>query len=336
VTAVSGTGPCPRAQIPPSAADDAACLDVVTGAFSYTGRAIAGRLLAAGRAVRTLTAHPDRDEGRRRHIDVAPLAFDDPAALAHSLTGVHTLYNTYWIRFPHRATHFATAVDNSRRLFEAAARSGVARIVHVSITNPSLDSPYGYFRGKAEVERSLAESGIPHAVIRPTVVFGGNDVLINNIAWLLRHVPFFVIPGDGRYRLRPVHVDDVARLCVEQGMSSEDVVLDAVGPERFTFTELVQAIGDGVGRHARLVHLPPSATSLVTAAVGAAVRDVVLTRDELAGMMDGLADSDAGTTGAISLSGWLRENGGGLGRRYASELNLHYRPGARRRRPESP
>ncbi|HEX4162555.1 MAG TPA: NAD(P)H-binding protein, partial [Acidimicrobiales bacterium] len=208
--------------------------DVVTGAFSYSGAAIARELERSGRRVRTLTGHPGRADPDTP-IDVRPLDFDDVVGLSSSLEGATTLYNTYWVRFPHGRDDHKRAVANSRTLFHAARQAGVERIVHVSITHPSISSPYGYFRGKAHVERALAEVGVPYAVLRPGILFGGDGVLINNIAWLLRHLPAFGVGGKGDYRIRPVHIDDLATLAVAAGAERNDTVLDAVGPERPTF-----------------------------------------------------------------------------------------------------
>jgi nucleoside-diphosphate-sugar epimerase len=298
--------------------------DVVTGALSYTGRHIATRVLAQGRRVRTLTGHPDRDVELARRVDVQPYRFDDPVALADSLRGATTLYNTYWVRFAHDRTRFDDAVAHSRALFTAARRAGVQRIVHVSITNPSLSSDLPYFRGKALVEDALAETGVPFGIVRPTVVFGDGDVLLNNIAWLLRHLPVFAVAGDGRYAVRPVHVDDVARLCVEAAAATGDVIVDAVGPETFTFDEMIVAIGDAIGHHPRLLHLPVPAVAGLARALGVGLRDELLTRDELSGLMRGLVTTDGPATGVVDLRRWLREHHDELGRAYASELARHF------------
>ena len=230
-------------------------LDAVTGAFSYSGRALASALTDSGRQVRTLTGHPNRATGESP-IEIRPLDFDDQIGLVASLEGVTTLYNTYWVRFAHQRIDHDMAVENSRTLFQAARRAGVERIVHVSITHPSIDSPLPYFRGKALVERALAETGVSYAVLRPAILFGGDGVLLNNIAWLLRRLPVFAVGGRGDYRIRGIHVDDLAQLCLQKGTERFNSVSDAVGPERPTFVELVSSIRDAVESRSRLVHVP--------------------------------------------------------------------------------
>lgn len=296
----------------------------VTGALGYTGRFVAERLLAAGHRVRALTGHPERPNPFGADLDVRPFRFDDPGALAASLEGVDTLFNTYWVRFPRGDIGFGTAVARSEALFEAARRAGVGRIVHVSITNPSAGSPFPYFRGKALVEDALAASGVPWAVVRPTVVFGRGDVLVNNIAWLLRRFPVFAVAGDGRYEVRPVHVGDVARLCLEAARGPSGAVVDAVGPETFTFWDMVAAIRDAVGSRSPLVPVPAPLVPGLARLIGLAVGDVVLTPDELAGMMAGLVATGGPATGHVTLSEWLTAFGPELGTRYASELARHY------------
>ncbi|HLF03698.1 MAG TPA: NAD-dependent epimerase/dehydratase family protein, partial [Dehalococcoidia bacterium] len=232
-------------------------LNVVTGAFGYTGKYIARRLLAQGQSVRTLTGHPRLNDPLGSQVEVHPFNFDNPSALAESLRGATTLYNTYWIRFARGDMTFDRAVANTRTLIQAAATAGVRKVVHISITNPSKDSPLPYFRGKATVEQCLMASGLSYAIIRPTVVFGIEDILLNNIAWLLRRFPIFPVAGRGDYRVQPVFVEDLAELAVKAAQGSGNVVMDAAGPEVYTFDEQVRLIAQAVGSRARVVHLPP-------------------------------------------------------------------------------
>ena len=300
-------------------------LDAVTGAFGYTGKYITRRLLAMGRGVRTLTGHPGRANPFNSHVEIAPLDFSRPAELEASLRGASTLYNTYWVRFPHGAMTYEKAVENTGVLLAAARAAGVKRVVHLSITNPTPESALGYFRGKAAIERMIADSGLGYAILRPTVIFGVEDVLINNIAWLLRRFPLFAVPGAGDYPLQPVFVVDVAELAVAAGRESGNQVMDAVGPETFTFEELVELIAHQVGSRARIVHTPPGVALALSSLVGRAVHDVVLTREEVKGLMAGLLISPDAPTGRTRLSDWLARHAHLLGRRYASELERHYR-----------
>jgi len=292
----------------------------VTGAFGYSGRYIAQRLLAAGHEVITLTnSTPAADlfAGRIRRF---PLAFERPDALAESLRGVRVLYNTYWVRFNHRRFTYARAVRNTLALFEAARRAGVERVVHVSITNPSPTSPFEYFRGKAELEAALQASGLSYAILRPTVLFGKEDILINNIAWMLRRFPVFGIFGDGQYRLQPIYVDDLAALAVRHGAASDNVIVQAIGPETFRFRDLVETIGRIIERPRPLIRVPPALAYGFGAALGLVLDDVVITRDEMRGLMAGLLFVDAPPAGSTALTEWAAAHRDQLGRRYASEL----------------
>lgn len=303
-------------------------LHVVTGAFGYSGKYITTRLLAAGNRVRTLTNSPHRDNPFGSDVEVHPFNFDNPAALAESLRGATVLYNTYWVRFNYGKGESATrpsfkhslAVSNTLRLFDAAKRAGIQRIVHVSITNPSETSTLEYFSGKARLERALTESGISYAILRPTVIFGKQDILINNIAWTLRRLPVFGVFGSGNYRLQPIAVEDFAQLAVEQGALRENKVVDAIGPETFTYRELVRSIGSIIGASRPIISVPPNIGYLAAWLIGKFVGDVVVTRDEIEGLMQDLLYTQSPPAGQTKLTDWSRQHKDELGKRYASEL----------------
>lgn len=300
-------------------------VDLVTGAFSYSGAHIAARLLESGRGVRTLTFHPDRAHPLQASVETFAYRFDDPAALTRSLEGVSTLYNTFWVRFDHGQTSFANAIESSRMLFFAANSAGVRRIVHVSIANPSIESPLPYFRGKALVEYALAQSGLHYSIVRPTWLFGGErDALANNIAWILRRMPAFVLPGSGTYPVQPVHVDDLARICIDAARREGDVVIDAAGPETMPFGDLVALVRSAVNARSPIIHIPPSLMAAAARALGLFVRDVVLTPDEIRGLMAGLLVSHDPPLGRIAFSQWLDEHRTSVGRSYANELHRHF------------
>jgi NADH dehydrogenase len=281
---------------------------------------MAERLLARGHRVRTLTHSPDRANPFGTSVEARPFDFERPERLEESLRGAAVLYNTYWVRFNHRDFSFARAIENTRAMFAAARRAGVGRIVHVSITNPSEDSALEYFRGKAVLERELRATGIPHSILRPAVLFGGEDILINNIAWVLRRLPIVGYFGDGSYRLEPIHVDDLAALAVAQGRESGDRTLDAIGPEVFTYRELLEELCRALGLRRWFVPVPAPLGLAAGRLLGLVMRDVLITRDEIVGLMQGLLYTGSEPLGTTRLSVWARENAARLGVRYATEL----------------
>jgi uncharacterized protein YbjT (DUF2867 family) len=299
-------------------------INVVTGAFSFTGACITRRLLDRGEDVITLTGHPERPNEFGERVKACPFNFDNPAQLAESLSGATTLYNTYWIRFAHGGLSFEQAVENTKTLIKAAEDAGVRRIVHVSITNPSEDSPLPYFKGKAQVERAIMESKLTHAILRPAVLFGDQAILINNIAWFLRRLPVFAIPGSGEYGLQPIYVEDLADLAVGWGHKDENAVFDAVGPDAPTFNELVRWIAQAVGSKTLILHVPPALALIATGLLGKIVGDVVLTPDEVKGLEANLLLSKSEPTARTSLKEWISANADWLGTRYFSEVRKHF------------
>ncbi len=292
----------------------------MTGAFGYSGKYIAKRLLAQGKSVITLTNSLHRENPFGDRLPAHPFNFDKPEKLTESLRGVSVLYNTYWVRFNHRNFTHADAVRNTMVLFDSAKAAGVERVVHVSITNPSEESPLEYFSGKARLERALMESGLSHAILRPTVLFGKEDILVNNIAWALRHLPVFGVFGDGQYKLQPIYVDDLAEIAVEQGKHREYRVIDAIGPETFTYRGLVEAVGEIIGKRRPIMSVPPSIGYAVGWVIGKLVGDVMITQEEITGLMANLLYVESPPAGKTKLTDWARERASSLGLHYTSEL----------------
>ncbi len=299
--------------------------DVVTGAFGYTGRYITKRLLSTGRTVRTLTSRSEAESPFETRVRAFPFNFGNPEHLKETLRGTKTLFNTYWVRFPRGRVTFELAVENTKILIQCAKDAGVRRIVHVSIANAADKSPLPYFRGKGLLENAIKQSGLSYAIVRPTLVFGLEDILTNNIGWFLRNLPIFGIPGSGQYRVQPIFVGDLADIMVRTAESEENIVVDAVGPETFTFEEMVRLIAAKIQSRAKIVHVPPWLALLVTRLTGFFVGDVILTTGELAGLMADLLISDRPPMANTRFSEWLAENAGNVGTRYSSELRRHYK-----------
>ncbi|HEX9092024.1 MAG TPA: NAD(P)H-binding protein [Anaerolineales bacterium] len=299
-------------------------LDAVTGAFGFSGKFITRRLLDMGHQVRTLTNSTRRANPFGTQVEIFPYNFDHLDKLTDSLREVSVLYNTYWVRFAHAGVSHASAVTNSLNLFNAAKQAGVKRIVNISITNPSEDSTLPYFHGKARLERGIIESGLSYSILRPAVLFGQEDILINNIAWVLRHLPIFGIFGDGSYRLQPIYVDDLAGLAVQEGQEQANRIQDAIGPETFTYRELVDMESSIIRKKRPIVSVSPTLGYWAGWLIGKLMGDVLVTRDEISGLMQNLLVTNSPPSGETRLSTWAQEHATSLGQQYASELQRHY------------
>jgi len=232
------------------------------------------------------------------------------------------------VRYPYVGTQFDQAIRNSGVLFAAAREAGVRRIVQVSVSNASLQSPLAYYQGKAQVEALLKRSGVSYAIVRPTLVVGEHDILVNNIAWFMRRFPVFALPGDGSYRLQPVTLHDTGEIIADVALATEDMTVDAAGAEIVTFEQLVRQIGGAVGRTPRIVSMPEGVSLALLGLVGKAMGEVILSREELAGLTSEMLVSHEAPLGKQDVNAWLQDNGASLGQRYASELRRHvtYQP----------
>lgn len=301
-------------------------LHVVTGAFGYTGKYIARELLATGARVRTLTNSLHRGNPFGDTIEVQPIDFQDPDAIVESLRGAYAVHNTYWVRYDHKKGSadfgYTKAVENTRVLFDCARKAGVRRLVHVSVANASADSDWGYFRGKAALEQDLQASGLSHAIVRPTVIYGGpENVLINNIAWMLRHLPVFGVFGNGDARLTPIHVEDLARICVDAADGGTNGVLNAVGPETFTYREMVKAMARAMGVRRLIVPTPDFVALAAGKVLGLFLKDIVITGHEISGLRDETMYTGTEPLGTTMFTDWLQSEGETLGRRYLNDLD---------------
>jgi uncharacterized protein YbjT (DUF2867 family) len=297
----------------------------VTGSFGFTGRALTERLLVAGHEVVTLSRRSGAGDPLASRITVRRLPSERPDELASALTGVDTLFNTYWLRFPRGGATFEAAVASSAALLAAAREAGVRRVVHVSVVNAAADAETPYVRAKAALESVVRSSGMEWAIVRPTLTYGPGDILINNLAWALRRFPVYGLPGLGRSTVQPVHVDDVARICVEAAGGDPGRVLDAAGPETLTYRDLVRLVRDAIGSRSIVVPMPGPVVLATAKLIGLFVRDVVLTRDEIRELTSSLLTSHEPPRGTIRISEWVREHADSLGRRWSSELQRNYR-----------
>jgi NADH dehydrogenase len=299
-------------------------MNVVTGSFGYIGKYITRELLARGQEVKTITTHPGKPNPFGEQVQAAPYNFENPSQLTTNLAGCDTLFNTYWVRFNYRQWSFDQALANTEILFNCAKLAGVRKIVQISVTNPSERDALPYYRGKALQEKALRELGVDYAIVRPTLVFGKEDILVNNIAWTIRKFPLVPIFGSGTYQVQPVFVEDLARIAADISQVQGSQTIDAIGPEIFTYEAFLRLIAHELNRKIAFAHMSPALGILLGKIIGLVVNDVVLTKDELRGLMENKLTSTQEPNGQTLFSVWLRDNKRLIGSQYTSELNRHF------------
>lgn len=293
---------------------------IITGAFGYSGKVVADDLITRGHKVKTLTNSGHKQNPFGNNIAVSPFNFDKPEVLCEAMKGYDVLINTYWVRFNHASFNHDEAVQNTKILFDAAKKAGIKRIVHVSITNPSIDSDLEYFKGKAELENYLKLTEIEHTIVRPAVLFGRQDILINNIVWMIRKLPLFGVFGKGDYKLQPIHVDDFAHILVREAFAIGNKLVNAIGPETFTYKELVKTAMQIIGKKKPVINVNPEIGYWAGRIVSSLKSDVTITRPEIKGLMDNLLYVDDKPAGKIKLTDWLKENKDIVGTIYSNEI----------------
>jgi uncharacterized protein YbjT (DUF2867 family) len=298
---------------------------LITGASGFIGGAIAERLVDRAE-VRGLTSHPAKNRFGDRVRSFA-YDFDDPARMAPAFDGVDVFVNSYYVRFNYGGLTFETAVDRTRALLARARSAGVPKIVHVSVSNASESSDLPYYANKARIERLVAQSGIDYTILRPALVVGPGDILVNNIAYFLRRLPVFTIFGDGSYRAQPITVDAFAGIALDAvDGGHRNATLAVAGPSDWAFLDMVRAIRAAVGSRALIAHAPAWVALAGLRVAGVFLRDVVLTSDEVKGLTrEYLCAADPLRRGA-DFADWLRQPGVAvsLGARYESELARHF------------
>jgi len=299
---------------------------LITGASGFIGGAIAERLVDRAE-VRGLTSHPAKNRFGDRVRSFA-YDFDEPARMAQAFRGVDVFVNSYYVRFNYGGLTFETAVERTRALLAQAKAAGVRKIVHVSVSNADTASDLPYYANKGRIEQLIAASGIDYTILRPALVVGDGDILVNNIAYFLRRLPVFTIFGDGSYRAQPITVEAFAGLALEAiDGDHREATLAVAGPSDWTFLEMVRAIRGAVGSRASIVSAPAWVALAGLRVAGALLGDVVLTSDEVKGLTREYLYAQDPLRRGIGFGQWLDRPGvaAALGAKYESELARHFR-----------
>jgi uncharacterized protein YbjT (DUF2867 family) len=234
---------------------------LVTGASGYVGRRLVPALIAAGCTVRALVRDPARAT-QPAGVEVVTGDVTDPSRLAAACHGVSVVVNLAAItadRKPPRGGYDAVNAGGPANVAAAAKAAGVERIVQIGGIDASAGAPGPYVAGRRRGETAVIDSGIPWAILQPSIMFGGPDAaFVHAMAGLVRRAPVVPVPGDGTLLLQLVWVEDVVRCLValvrDRALAGRYPI---GGPEELTYDQQLDVIGAALGkRKVRKLHLP--------------------------------------------------------------------------------
>lgn len=221
----------------------------VTGGTGFVGRAVVEKLLAQGHAVRLLV-HKNTDDEQPNVVQI-PGDVSRKETFADAIRGCSVVIHLVGIirEFPDRGITFRKLhVEATRNVLEAARATGVTRFIHMSALGTRPNASSEYHRTKFEAEELVRNSGCAWTIFRPSLIFGKDDAFVNMFADYIRR--FHVVPviGDGKYRLQPIAVEDVARCFVDAlGMKeAEGKTFEICGEDRLTYLQVLEEIGSAL------------------------------------------------------------------------------------------
>lgn len=294
---------------------------VVLGGTGFIGRAYAWRCAAHGLSQQLTIATRSAVHGAELRplpcVALVECDVNDPKGLSGVIAGADVVVNLVGILHGRDADFQRMHIDLPLSIGELSRLHGVGHIVHLSALGAAGDAPSMYLRSKAAGEAALQRSGVPLSVIRPSVVFGAEDRLINLFACLQAIFPVIPLAGADA-RLQPVWVRDVAQAIwtlVQQGPASAGVY-EAVGPHVLTLRELVRCAGRLSG-HTRPIWPLPAALGWLQACVLELLPGrTLMSRDNLRSLqVDAVASSRFPTLQALGIApasieqAWAQERG---------------------------
>lgn len=239
---------------------------LVTGGTGYVGTHVCRALIARGFMPRLLVRPGSESripEDIRERGRITPGDVTNRESVENAAQGTKAIVHLVGIirEFPARGVTFERLhVTATRNVVDAARLWGIPRFVHMSALGARAGGPAGYSDSKGRAEDCVRQSGLRWTIFRPSVIFGPGDAFLNELAGILRTSPLMPVPGDGKYRLQPVFVGDVAKGFADALLrrDTEARIFDVGGPERFSYGELLDRIAASVGRRARKLHVPLS------------------------------------------------------------------------------
>jgi NADH dehydrogenase len=243
----------------------------VTGGTGFVGKHVVRALLAQGFLVRCLVRPGSEGDLRGfESIDRVPGDVLQPDRLAPSLEGCAALLHLVGIIRERRGrgiTFERLHTQATRNMVALARAAGIKRYVQMSALGTRPDARARYHRTKWEAEEAVRASDLDWTILRPSVIFGRGDDFVSMLGRMVKRLPLVPVLGDGRYRLQPIPVEQVAEgfARVLRTPASVRQTYDVAGPVPYTFVDLLDEIGRALGRpHVRKIHVPLGAVRAAT------------------------------------------------------------------------
>lgn len=233
----------------------------VTGANGFVGRHLVAQLLQRGHDVRALIserpgAEKDLPESGGSQLDVRRADVRKPDSLHGAFDGIDAVVHTVAVPTEREQKFAEVNVAGVAHVVAEARRAGVGRIVHMGALRADPDSPYPYLRSRGQGEALVTGSGIPHVVLQSSLLFGKGDDFFPRLAFTLVF-PVVPVPGDGKARFQPIHVDDIAQALVNAVERREITGVHEIGgAEPVTYDEMLAETMRATGKRRPTLHVP--------------------------------------------------------------------------------
>ncbi|HSA78438.1 MAG TPA: complex I NDUFA9 subunit family protein [Nitrospirota bacterium] len=258
---------------------------LVTGGSGFVGGHLIRRLRQEGLPVRALARHPDRVQPLKDlGVEVVPGDISNKVSLEKAAEGIERVIHLVGIiQETPGVTFRGVHVEGTRNVIEAARKAGVRHFFHQSALGTRPGAKSEYHRTKWEAEELVRQSGIPHTILRPSLIYGPGDKFTIRLSEMLRRAPVMPVIGSGKYRVQPIYIDDVVSCMVKVviGDAFLNEIYEIGGPDQLTYKEVTAAIAEAMGLKRPAVHVPLFFVKPIAHALETVLSNPPLTTDQL-------------------------------------------------------
>jgi len=233
---------------------------LVTGGTGFVGGHLIRRLQQEGLPARVLTRHPDRAQTLREiGVEIVPGDILDEPSLEKAAEGIERVIHLVGIIQEAPGMTFRDVhVEGTRNVIAAAKKAGVRHLFYQSALGTRPGAKSDYHRTKWEAEELVRQSGIPHTILRPSLIYGAGDKFTVRLSEILKLSPIMPVIGSGKSRVQPIYIDDVVS-CIVKVMTGDaflNEIYEIGGPDQLTYEEVTKTIAEAMGINRPAVHVP--------------------------------------------------------------------------------